>query len=143
MGTRMARPLSLPFSSGKMVAIAVADPVEVGARLSMPERHRLRSCHGGVGVGCQQHENTGKEVVRACVVFTFKQLFLPNDISTPSKYEAKNERCRSTEKLAAWSDQILPGDVIRASDGFIFRDSRACNQSRRRLRILLRGAASF
>lgn len=30
-GTRMARPLSLPFSSGKMRAIAVAEPVEVGA----------------------------------------------------------------------------------------------------------------
>lgn len=47
MGTRIARPFSLPFSSGKMVAIAVADPVEVGARLSMPERQRLKSCRRG------------------------------------------------------------------------------------------------
>lgn len=43
MGTRMARPLSFPFSSGKILAMAVADPVEVGARFSMPERQRLKS----------------------------------------------------------------------------------------------------
>lgn len=43
MGTRMAKPFSLPFNSGKIVAIAVADPVEVGARLSIPARQRRRS----------------------------------------------------------------------------------------------------
>ena len=36
-------PLSLPFSSGKMSAMAVADPVEVGARFVSPERARRRS----------------------------------------------------------------------------------------------------
>lgn len=46
MGTRTAMPFSLPLSSGKMVAMAVADPVEVGARLSMPERQRLKSWRG-------------------------------------------------------------------------------------------------
>ena len=35
IGTRMACPLSLPLSSGNTSATAVADPVEVGARLSM------------------------------------------------------------------------------------------------------------
>lgn len=30
-------PFSLPLSSGKMSAIAVADPVEVGARLTSPD----------------------------------------------------------------------------------------------------------
>mmetsp|Transcript_12334 Transcript_12334/g.29886 ORF Transcript_12334/g.29886 Transcript_12334/m.29886 type:complete len:202 (+) Transcript_12334:162-767(+) len=43
-GTRTARPLSLPLRSGKTSAIAVAEPVEVGARLTMPERPRRRSC---------------------------------------------------------------------------------------------------
>jgi len=33
----MARPFSLPFSSGKMRAMAVALPVDVGARLTRPE----------------------------------------------------------------------------------------------------------
>lgn len=32
-GTRMARPFSFPLSSGKMSAMAVAEPVEVGAWL--------------------------------------------------------------------------------------------------------------
>lgn len=36
-GTLMANPLSLPLSSGKMSAIAVALPVEVGARLTRPD----------------------------------------------------------------------------------------------------------
>mmetsp|Transcript_13746 Transcript_13746/g.23499 ORF Transcript_13746/g.23499 Transcript_13746/m.23499 type:complete len:243 (+) Transcript_13746:623-1351(+) len=43
IGTRIAWPFSLPLSSGKTSATAVADPVEVGARLSMPERARRRS----------------------------------------------------------------------------------------------------
>mmetsp|Transcript_13572 Transcript_13572/g.33994 ORF Transcript_13572/g.33994 Transcript_13572/m.33994 type:complete len:295 (+) Transcript_13572:683-1567(+) len=42
-GTRTATPFSLPFSSGKISAMAVADPVEVGARLTMPLRARRRS----------------------------------------------------------------------------------------------------
>jgi hypothetical protein len=33
-GTRTARPFSLPFSSGKMSAMAVALPVLVGAKLT-------------------------------------------------------------------------------------------------------------
>ena len=36
-------PLSLPFSSGKMSAMAVADPVEVGARFVRPDLARRRS----------------------------------------------------------------------------------------------------
>lgn len=44
IGTRIARPLSLPLSSGKTSATAVAEPVEVGARLSIPLRARLKSC---------------------------------------------------------------------------------------------------
>mmetsp|Transcript_54188 Transcript_54188/g.171969 ORF Transcript_54188/g.171969 Transcript_54188/m.171969 type:complete len:204 (+) Transcript_54188:211-822(+) len=43
MGTRTARPFSLPLSSGKIRAMAVADPVEVGARLVIAERARRRS----------------------------------------------------------------------------------------------------
>mmetsp|Transcript_22242 Transcript_22242/g.48867 ORF Transcript_22242/g.48867 Transcript_22242/m.48867 type:complete len:316 (-) Transcript_22242:3-950(-) len=42
-GTRTASPFSLPFRSGKMSATAVADPVEVGARLIRPARARRRS----------------------------------------------------------------------------------------------------
>lgn len=45
-GTRMARPFSLPFSSGKMRAMAVALPVLVGARLTRPDLQQ-----GRVGVG--------------------------------------------------------------------------------------------
>lgn len=36
-GTRTASPLSLPLSSGKMRAMAVALPVEVGAMLTKPD----------------------------------------------------------------------------------------------------------
>lgn len=36
-------PLSLPTSSGKIFVIAVADPVEVGARFISPLRARRRS----------------------------------------------------------------------------------------------------
>mmetsp|Transcript_42507 Transcript_42507/g.96057 ORF Transcript_42507/g.96057 Transcript_42507/m.96057 type:complete len:244 (+) Transcript_42507:585-1316(+) len=43
MGTRMAWPFSLPFNSGKTSATAVADPVEVGAKFSIPLRARRRS----------------------------------------------------------------------------------------------------
>mmetsp|Transcript_8913 Transcript_8913/g.29503 ORF Transcript_8913/g.29503 Transcript_8913/m.29503 type:complete len:268 (-) Transcript_8913:97-900(-) len=43
IGTRIACPLSLPLSSGKTSATAVAEPVEVGDRLSIPERARRRS----------------------------------------------------------------------------------------------------
>lgn len=42
-GTRTAMPFNFPFSSGKMSAMAVADPVEVGARFVSPERARRRS----------------------------------------------------------------------------------------------------
>ena len=42
-GTRTASPFSFPFSSGKMSAMAVAEPVEVGAKLVMPERARRKS----------------------------------------------------------------------------------------------------
>lgn len=42
-GTRMAWPFSLPFRSGKMRVMAVADPVVVGARLTRPERARRKS----------------------------------------------------------------------------------------------------
>ena len=42
-GTRIARPLSLPLSSGKMSAMALAEPVDVGQRFDMPERARRRS----------------------------------------------------------------------------------------------------
>ena len=42
-GTRTAWPLSLPWSSGKIRPIALADPVVVGIRLWLQERARLRS----------------------------------------------------------------------------------------------------
>mmetsp|Transcript_16201 Transcript_16201/g.40962 ORF Transcript_16201/g.40962 Transcript_16201/m.40962 type:complete len:258 (+) Transcript_16201:331-1104(+) len=43
-GTRTARPLSFPLSSGKTSAMAVALPVEVGERLTMPLLPLRRSC---------------------------------------------------------------------------------------------------
>ena len=46
-GTRMASPLSLPLSSGKMSAMAVAEPVLVGTRLL--NALRPRQAAGGVG----------------------------------------------------------------------------------------------
>ena len=48
-GTRTARPFSLPLSSGKMSAIAVALPVLVGARLTSPLRARRRSLFLALG----------------------------------------------------------------------------------------------
>jgi hypothetical protein len=42
-GTRTAKPFSLPLSSGKMSAMAVALPVLVGARFTSPLRARRRS----------------------------------------------------------------------------------------------------
>jgi thiamine pyrophosphate-dependent acetolactate synthase large subunit-like protein len=39
-GTRMARPFSLPLSSGKIRAMAVALPVLVGAKLTRPDLHK-------------------------------------------------------------------------------------------------------
>mmetsp|Transcript_41163 Transcript_41163/g.129298 ORF Transcript_41163/g.129298 Transcript_41163/m.129298 type:complete len:224 (-) Transcript_41163:113-784(-) len=43
-GTLTASPLSFPFSSGNTSAIAVAEPVEVGDRLTMPDLPLRRSC---------------------------------------------------------------------------------------------------
>mmetsp|Transcript_58930 Transcript_58930/g.120636 ORF Transcript_58930/g.120636 Transcript_58930/m.120636 type:complete len:263 (-) Transcript_58930:170-958(-) len=49
-GTRTARPLSFPLSSGNTSAIAVALPVEVGERFVMPDRPRRKSCFFPVSV---------------------------------------------------------------------------------------------
>jgi len=49
-GTLTERPVSFPFSSGKTSAMAVALPVEVGDRLTMPDLPRRRSCFLPVSV---------------------------------------------------------------------------------------------
>merc|ERR1712038_798877 len=49
-GTRTARPLSLPLSSGYISTMAVADPVDVGQRLSIPDRALRRSLFLVLGI---------------------------------------------------------------------------------------------
>ncbi len=46
-GTRTARPLSFPLSSGKMRAMAVAEPVLVGARFTSPDLCQKQGYKGG------------------------------------------------------------------------------------------------
>ena len=70
-GTLTARPFSLPSSSGKMIPMAVADPVVVGISERLAARARLRSLWGA--------STTVWVLVRSCSV-----VIVPWRIPSPS-----------------------------------------------------------